>query len=69
MLAEGGDKYDQAVKKIRTVLAANRGRIQDAAAKLHVSSRTLSRWIKDHNIQKFASELRKKHSVPGPRPT
>ena len=38
-----------------------------AAVSLNVSPRTLSRWLRDYDLQDFASELRKKNKVPGPR--
>lgn len=68
MIAEGGAKCEEALKKIRATLVSQKGRVDKAANKLKVSPRTLSRWLHDHNIQKFASKLREKNNIPGPRP-
>lgn len=59
---------ERAAQKVRLTLAFFGGRIDKAAHTLHVSSRTLSRWLRRFGIQKFASELRAKNNVPGPRP-
>ncbi len=68
-VAKGGWNAERALGKIRSVLQKHKGRIDLAAGELKVSSRTLSRWLNEHGLQAFASGLRAKHEIPGPRPT
>jgi DNA-binding NtrC family response regulator len=67
-LAQGGRRRDQARARIRQRLLKTRGRVDQAAEALGVSSRTLSRWLSEHDLASFASKVRAKHHVPGPRP-
>ena len=52
---------------VRTELRIAKGRIDLAAKRLGVSSRTLSRWLELEGLRGFASGLRKKNKIPGPR--
>jgi transcriptional regulator with PAS, ATPase and Fis domain len=67
-LVAGRESKKAAVERIRVELSKHSGRIDKAAKALRVSPRTLSRWLHDYGLQRFASGLRKKNNIPGPRP-
>lgn len=63
-LSEG---RDGTVKRLRALLERNHGLVSRTADKLGVSSRTLSRWLRHYNLQRFASQLRAENGESGRR--
>lgn len=63
----GKTTRERAIAMIRNALKSTQGRVDLAASKLSVSSRTLSRWLAIANLREFASSQRAANSVPGPR--
>ncbi len=63
-LSEGPES---AVRRLRALLQKNHGLVSRTADKLGVSSRTLSRWLRQYKLQRFASQLRAENGESGRR--
>ncbi len=66
-LLMGKSTREQAVAMIRSALKNAHGRVDLAARRLDVSSRTLSRWLSVAGLREFASSQRRDNAIPGPR--